>query len=112
MSSISERKVSTLNSAEGKCEDVIEFEHKNKEGEVTYKGQKLILQVESQYFEIEAKADEDMPMPDQNIVVQWWCNGRRCRNSDDQDWMYFTSLKLRKWEPIEESKQSDGSVPF
>ena len=126
MSMTTDRKISTLNTAEGVCEDVLEFEHKNKDGEVTYRGHKLILKTDSQqYFEIEAKADEDMPLPDQLIVCQWWCNGRRWRKTEADDWRYFTSLKLRSWERCGEGEanvsgnanvsgeaDSSGEAPF
>lgn len=97
----------TLNSAEGICEDVLTIERGK------YKGQQIIFRTDTdQYFAIDCKQDADTPKPDEKIRIDFWCNGRRWRKEDADDWKYFTSLNLSKWESVSDSSSSSTDDPF
>lgn len=91
--------------AEGICEDVLEISRG------TYKGQQIIVRSDNeQYFAIDCKENADTPKVDDRISIEFWCNGRRWRKDDNEEWKYFTQLNLDKWNPADDSS-SDGS-PF
>ena len=98
-------KPATLNSADGVCEDVLEITRGK------YKGQQIIFKTDSeQYFAIDCREDADTPKVDEKIHIEFWTNGRRWRKEDSDDWKYFTSLNLSKWESLESGESGDS--PF